>query len=90
MMGRRPWTIKDDDHLRILAATGDTSGSIGVRLKRSAAAIRKRATYLGIVLAGSTKALGLKAEMRNGGRLFAGRWGPWDGRRQGTAHVPVL
>ena len=62
MMGRRPWTIKDDDHLRVLAATGETSGSIAVRLKRSAAAIRKRATYLGIELAGSTKALGLKAK----------------------------
>jgi len=47
--------------LRVFAATGETSGSIAVRLKRSAAAIRKRATYLGIVLAGSTKALGLKA-----------------------------
>ncbi len=62
MMGRRPWTIKDDDQLRVFAATGETSGWIAVRLKRSAAAIRKRATYLGIVLAGSTKALGLKGE----------------------------
>jgi len=42
------------------APTGETSGSIAVRLKRSAAAIRKRAIYLGIVLAGSTKALGLR------------------------------
>jgi len=62
MMGRRPWTIKDDDHLRVLAATGETSGSIAVRLKRSAAAIRKRAISSGIVLAGSTKAPGLKAK----------------------------
>jgi hypothetical protein len=59
MMGRRPWTIKDDDQLRVLAATGETSGSIAVRLKRSAGAIRKRATSLGTVLAGSTKAPGL-------------------------------
>jgi hypothetical protein len=44
------------------APTGETSGSIAVRLKRSAAAIRKRAIYLGIVLVGSTKALGLKAK----------------------------
>jgi hypothetical protein len=53
---------QDDDQLLVFAATGETSGSIAVRLKRSAAAIRKRATYLGIVLAGSTKALGLKAK----------------------------
>jgi hypothetical protein len=32
MMGRRPWTIQDDDQLRVLAATGETSGSIAVRL----------------------------------------------------------
>jgi hypothetical protein len=62
MMGRRPWTIQDDDQLRVLAATGETSGSIAVRLKRGAGAIRKRATSLGIVLAGSTKALGLEAK----------------------------
>ena len=62
IMGRRPWTIQDDDQLRVLAATGETSGSIAVRLKRSAAAIRKRALYLGLVLAGSTKAMGLKAK----------------------------
>jgi hypothetical protein len=62
MMGRRPWTIKDDDQLRVLAATGETSGSIAVRLKRSAAAIRKRAISSGIVLAGSAKAPGLKAK----------------------------
>jgi hypothetical protein len=34
MMGRRSWTIKDDDQLRVLASTGETSGSIAVRLKR--------------------------------------------------------
>jgi hypothetical protein len=62
MMGRRPWTIKDSDQLRVLAATGETSGSIAVRLKRSAAAIRKRAISLGIVLAGSTKGPGLRAK----------------------------
>ena len=60
MMGRRPWTIKDDDQLRVLAATGETSGSIALRLKRSAAAIRKRAISLG--LAGSTKAPAMKAK----------------------------
>jgi len=62
VISKRPWTIKDDDQLRVLAATGETSGSIAVRLKRSAAAIRKRAIYLGILLAGTTKALGLKAK----------------------------
>jgi hypothetical protein len=62
MMGRRSWTIEDDDQLRVFAATGETSGSSAARLKRSAAAIRKRATHLGVVLAGSTKALGLKAK----------------------------
>jgi hypothetical protein len=60
MMGRRPWTIKDDDHLRALAATRETSGSIGVRLKRSAAAIRKR--YILGHHTGRFDALGLKAK----------------------------
>jgi hypothetical protein len=61
MIGRRStWTIKDDDQLRVLAATGETSASIAMRLKRSAPGIRKRAKNLG-VLAGSTKAPGLKA-----------------------------
>jgi hypothetical protein len=63
MMGRRStWTSKDDDLLRALAASGENSAAIAVRLNRTAAGIRKRATSLGIGLAGSRKALGLKAK----------------------------
>ncbi len=63
MMGRRStWTSKDDDLLRALAASGENSAAIAVRLNRTAAGIRKRATSLGIGLAGSRKALGLKSE----------------------------
>jgi 3-deoxy-D-manno-octulosonate 8-phosphate phosphatase KdsC-like HAD superfamily phosphatase len=63
MMGRRStWTIRDDDQLRVLAATGETSALIAMRLKRSAPGIRKRAKNLGIVLAGSTKAPGQNAK----------------------------
>jgi hypothetical protein len=65
MMGRRStWTIKDDDQLRVLAASGETSASVAMRLKRSAAGIRRRAINLGIGLAGSTKAPGLKAKVK--------------------------
>ena len=62
-MGRRStWTSKDDDLLRALAASGENSAAIAARLKRTAAGIRKRDTSLGIGLAGSRKALGLKAK----------------------------
>src|SRR5258705_9999740 len=65
VMGRRStWTSKDDFLLRALAASGENSAAIAARLKRTAAGIRKRATSLGIVLAGSRKALGLKAKSK--------------------------
>ena len=49
----------------MMISCGETSGSIAVRLKRSAAAIRERAISLGIVLAGPTKAPGLKANAKS-------------------------
>jgi hypothetical protein len=52
------------DQLRVLAATGETSASIAMRLKRSAPGIRKRDKNLGIMLAGSTKAPGLKTKVK--------------------------
>jgi len=63
-MGKRStWTPEDDDRLRALAASGENSAAIAVRLKtRSAAGVRKRATHLGIGLAGSKRELGLKAK----------------------------
>jgi hypothetical protein len=65
MIGRRSTrTIKDNDQLRVLAATEETSASIAMRLKRSAPGIRKRDKNLGIVLAGSTKAPGLKTKVK--------------------------
>jgi hypothetical protein len=58
-MGRpSTWTSRDDDQLRSLAASGESSAAIAARLNRSAAAIRKRAINLGIGLAGSTKPTG--------------------------------
>jgi hypothetical protein len=58
-MGRpSTWTSRDDDQLRALAASGESSAAIAARLNRSAAAIRKRAINLGIGLAGSKKATG--------------------------------
>jgi hypothetical protein len=63
MMGRRStWTTQDDDQLRALAASGETSAAIAARLKRTAAGIRKRAKSLGIGLAGSTRGPALKAK----------------------------
>jgi hypothetical protein len=61
VISKRPWTIKDDDQLRVLAATGETSGSIAVRLKRRAAAIRKRA-ILGHRAGRFDESAGLKAK----------------------------
>ena len=64
-MGRRStWTSKDDDQLRALAASGETSAAIAARLKRTAAGIRKRAKGLGVELAGSTRAPALKAKAK--------------------------
>jgi len=62
VMGRRSnWTLA---RMMIccgpLLASGENSAAIAARLKRTAAGIRKRATSLGIGLAGSRKALGLK------------------------------
>ena len=63
VMGKRStWTPEDDDRLRALAASGENSAAIAVRLKRSVAGVRKRATHLGIGLAGSKRELGLKAK----------------------------
>jgi hypothetical protein len=62
-MGKRStWTSKDDDQLRVLAASGQSSAAIAVRLNRTAAGIRRRAMDLGIKLAGSKRELGLKAK----------------------------
>jgi hypothetical protein len=62
-MGKRStWTSKDDDQLRALAASGENSPAIAVRLNRTAAGVRKRAMALGIKLAGSKRELGLKVK----------------------------
>jgi hypothetical protein len=60
-MGKRStWTSKDDDQLRALAASGENSVAIAVRLNRTAVGVRRRAMDLGIRLAGSKRELGLK------------------------------
>jgi hypothetical protein len=47
-MGKRStWTSKDDDQLRALAASGENSAAIAVRLNRTAAGVRMRAMDLG-------------------------------------------
>jgi hypothetical protein len=62
MMGKRStWTSKDDDQLRVLAASGENSAAIAVRLNRTPAGVRKRAMDLG-VMAGSKREVGLKAK----------------------------
>ena len=62
-MGKRSTlTSKDDDQLRALAASGENSVAIAVRLNRTAAGVRKRAMDLGIKLAGSKRELGLKVK----------------------------
>ena len=48
--------------LRALAASGENSAAIAVRLNRTAAGVRKRAMDLGVKLAGSKRELGLKAK----------------------------
>ena len=63
--GRQPgagsWKSGDDDRLRALAAAGESSSAIAERLGRDPSSVRKRAIKLGIKLAGSRNAIGLKA-----------------------------
>ena len=62
-MGKRStWTSKDDDLLRALAASGENSAAIAVRLNRTSAGVRKRAMGLGVKLAGSKREVELKAK----------------------------
>src|SRR5258708_4403863 len=57
-MGKRStWTSKDDDQLRALAASGENSAAIAVRLNRTAAGVRRRAMDLGVKLVGSKREL---------------------------------
>jgi hypothetical protein len=63
VMGKRStWTSKDDDQLRALAASGQNSAAIAVRLNRTAAGVRRRAMDLGVRLAGSKRELKPKAK----------------------------
>jgi hypothetical protein len=48
--------------LRALAASGENSAAIAVRLNRTAAGVRMRAMDLGVRLAGSKREPGLKAK----------------------------
>jgi hypothetical protein len=57
-----PGRVDDLDDLRALAASGENSAAIAVRLNRTAAGVRKRAMDLGVRLAGSKRKLGLKAK----------------------------
>jgi hypothetical protein len=53
------WTLEEDDQLRALAASGESSSKVGRLLNRSPSAVRKRASL--IRLAGWNGA-GLKAK----------------------------
>jgi len=46
------WKPEDDDHLRTLAASGESSFEIGRLLHHSPSAVRKRASLLGITVQG--------------------------------------
>jgi hypothetical protein len=50
------------NQLRALAASGENSAAIAVRLNRTPAGVRKRAMDLGIKLAGSKREVELKAK----------------------------
>jgi hypothetical protein len=50
------WKPEDDDRLRALAASGESSSEIGRLLHRSPSGVRKRASLLGIRLAGAALA----------------------------------
>jgi hypothetical protein len=46
----RPWTQADDDKLRAMVLTDETTREIGYQLDRSVVAIRARAQLLNIIL----------------------------------------
>jgi hypothetical protein len=65
------WKPEDDDRLRALAALGESSSEIGRLLHRSPSGVRKRASLLGIRLAGAALAQNWTPEEDN--RLGAGK-----------------
>jgi hypothetical protein len=58
-LGRRPWSIGEDDMLRKLARAGESAVSISKKLNREPTPVRKRAQKLNIVLAKSRWIRGL-------------------------------
>jgi hypothetical protein len=51
----RPWTRADDEILRTLVLKGTNARGIGMRLNRTAVAVRSRATRLHIPLRNTTR-----------------------------------
>jgi hypothetical protein len=62
VVGSLPWTPEEDDLLRELALSGEHAAAIAGQIKRSEAAIRKRATLLDVKLA-KVQRFGRKEEM---------------------------
>ena len=61
VVGARPWTAHEDMFLRQLASAGKYASAIAVQMKRSEAAVRKRAAVLNVNLA-KVQRFGLKAK----------------------------
>jgi hypothetical protein len=70
------WKPEDDDRLRALAASGESSSEIGRLLHRSPSGVRKRASLLGIRLAGAALAQNWTPEEDNRLRMLLGAGKP--------------
>jgi hypothetical protein len=64
------WKPEDDDRLRALSALGESSSEIGRLLHRSPSGVRKRASLLGIRLAGAALARNWTPEEDNRLRML--------------------
>jgi hypothetical protein len=63
VVASRPWTAHEDMFLRQLAAAGKYAAAMATEMKRSEAAIRKRASRLHVKLARVPRA-GVKAKSK--------------------------
>jgi hypothetical protein len=70
------WKPEDDDRLRTLSALGESSSEIGRLLHRSPSGVRKRASLLGIKLAGAALAQNWTPEEDHRLRMLLGAGKP--------------
>ncbi len=67
------WTPYEDERLRALAFSGTSAGTIAAQIKRSEAAVRKRAARLKVLVAKSRlKAKGNTARVRRDVEILPG------------------